>query len=366
MSGLPVAVIGAGWWATEFHIPGLLEHDDADLVAIVEANPERREAAAHHFGVDNAYASVDELLASGKAEAAVVATPSGTHYEVAQACLTSGVHVMVEKPMVIEPAHAAELTLEAERRGIVLTVGYTYQHTNAAKVAKACYEAGDIGDIVHAPALFASMVEAYYRGTPGDYQEIFEWTLTGPDPTTYSDPKRAGGGQAQTQVTHAIGLQLNTLGQRVRRVYAEMDDRGLPVDIVDSFSYRLQDGAIGGLSSTGNLRPREVHQRLNYYYGDRGYLIHDLQAGTLVAQTPGRGLWGVAGDEVGDPYPATATARHLVDLVTGRATTNLAPGRTATWAVEFLAAARESALSGAAVEVEDSLAAAAGRSAADD
>ena len=40
-----VAVIGTGWWSTYTHIPGLIGHPDAELVALCDRNPEALAAA---------------------------------------------------------------------------------------------------------------------------------------------------------------------------------------------------------------------------------------------------------------------------------------------------------------------------------
>ncbi len=46
-----IAVIGAGWWATEVHIPALLANPDAELVALVDTNPAKLASAMQHYGV---------------------------------------------------------------------------------------------------------------------------------------------------------------------------------------------------------------------------------------------------------------------------------------------------------------------------
>ena len=59
-----VAVIGTGWWSTYTHIPGLIEHPDAELVALCDRNPDALAAAAERYGIDRTYDDVGELLAN--------------------------------------------------------------------------------------------------------------------------------------------------------------------------------------------------------------------------------------------------------------------------------------------------------------
>jgi predicted dehydrogenase len=57
-------------------------------------------------------------------DAASVATPTNTHYEVARTLLAKGKHVLVEKPITDNTAHATELADLATRSGLILQVGH--------------------------------------------------------------------------------------------------------------------------------------------------------------------------------------------------------------------------------------------------
>lgn len=352
MDGRPrIGVIGTGWWATQFHIPGLAGYDGAELVAL--ADPDARKLAAAAAGHDVArFADAGELCRSGLVDGVVIAVPHAHHHAVARAALEAGVHVLVEKPMVLTAAHAWDLVDLAEARGLHLMVGYTYQFTRTAARLRELLRSGRIGELVAVAGLFASMVESYYRGRPQDYAEVFGFPVTGPSASTYADPAISGGGQAQTQVTHAMGMVLWATGQRVEQVSALMADRDLAVDLVDAISYRLEGGAIGTMAATGSLRPGQPQQQEFRYYGTEGFVLQDLLGGTLEAHLndgTSEVVEPLGADEV---YPAQATARGLADLIAGRGP-NLAPGREAAHTVEFLEAAYASARSGAPVRVAD-------------
>jgi predicted dehydrogenase len=57
-------------------------------------------------------------------DAASVATPTNTHYEIARSLLAKGKHVLVEKPITDNTEHAAELADLATRNELVLQVGH--------------------------------------------------------------------------------------------------------------------------------------------------------------------------------------------------------------------------------------------------
>lgn len=347
-----IAVVGTGWWSTEFHIPALKKYSDCELVALVEPNADKRKKAEAMFDIPAGYASVSEALSEMKIDGAVVATPSALHYPVAKELLQNGVHVMVEKPFTTIASDAHELVNLANSKSLHLTVGYTFQHTNAAKSLKRALDNEEIGEILLVNGLFASMAEAYYRGVPEQYKGIFKWAITGPDPGTFSDPKLAGGGQGQTQVSHAIGMILYAINKRATQVAAFMENRDLKVDLVDAMAFTCEGNTIGNLGSTGNLRDGDKHQQEFRYYGTKGYILHDMRNGELLVRNDKGHQYEITGSDIGDTYPALETSRHLVDLITGKAEVNLAPGLHAAWAVEFLEAAYESAATNSIVKIK--------------
>jgi predicted dehydrogenase len=69
-----------------------------------------------------AWAQIDALI--NRLDAAVIATPTALHHEVAEQLLSDGVHLLVEKPITRTVAEANRLITLAHRRGLVLQVGH--------------------------------------------------------------------------------------------------------------------------------------------------------------------------------------------------------------------------------------------------
>lgn len=349
-----IGVIGTGWWATQFHLPALVEYEGVELVGLADPDASKLAQAAERFGVESTFANPRDLLDTDIVDGVMVVVPHAFHYELAKAALDAGLHTFVEKPLVLTAADAWDLVQTAERQGLHLTVGYTYHHTRAAAKVRETIQQGRIGELIHVSGLFASMVESYYRGQPEDYRPVFDFPVTGPGESTYSDPSIAGGGQGMTQITHAMGMVLWATGRRADEVMAYMDNRDLAVDLVDAISYRLDNGAIGTMAATGSLAPGQPQQQEFRYYGTEGFILQDLLDGTVsIHRNDGSSdeIEPLSGDEV---YPAHLPSRRFADLIAGRGE-NLAPGRDAAHVVEFLEAAYRSAQSGAPVRI-DSLA----------
>ena len=92
-----------------------------EFVGVHDTATKAAEETARACGV-RAFASLDELAAASDALSLV--TPTTTHFELAQALLQQGKHVLVEKPMTSEAAQAAALVELAHRQQCVLQVGH--------------------------------------------------------------------------------------------------------------------------------------------------------------------------------------------------------------------------------------------------
>ncbi|MDW8466761.1 MAG: Gfo/Idh/MocA family oxidoreductase [Chloroherpetonaceae bacterium] len=72
------------------------ERKDVVFVGVYDKNPARSAEIARRFGT-RAFASLAECAQS--VDAAIVATTTSAHFEVASALMRCGVHLLIEKPM---------------------------------------------------------------------------------------------------------------------------------------------------------------------------------------------------------------------------------------------------------------------------
>ena len=120
---LNIAVIGTGVMGSN-HLRVLNRLDEAQIAAVVDADIVRAEEVAREFGV-RAFATVSEMLKdSEKIDGAVIATPTKFHIENAEELVSSGVAVLVEKPISISIAEAESLDALAISKGIPVSVGH--------------------------------------------------------------------------------------------------------------------------------------------------------------------------------------------------------------------------------------------------
>ena len=120
MSKLRVGVVGVGHIGKN-HARLYAEQTAAVFAAIYDTDQQKAEQLAAELGV-LAADSMDEFLE--QIDAASVATPTNSHFEVASRLLEHGKHALVEKPIADKPEHASELARIAAERQLVLQVGH--------------------------------------------------------------------------------------------------------------------------------------------------------------------------------------------------------------------------------------------------
>jgi predicted dehydrogenase len=117
---LRVGVVGVGHIGSN-HARLYAEIPSAEFTAVYDVDVTRGSSIAKKFGATSVR-SLDEFLEM--VDAASVATPTNTHYEIARSLLERGKHVLVEKPITNNTAHAAELAELGGRKGLILQVGH--------------------------------------------------------------------------------------------------------------------------------------------------------------------------------------------------------------------------------------------------
>jgi predicted dehydrogenase len=120
MKKLRVGVVGVGHIGKN-HARLYAEFSDAQFTAIYDTDQARARRLAEDFGIVAA-ASLEEF--TEQVDAVSIATPTNTHFEIAHQLLTRGKHLLVEKPIAENTAHATELAELAAARGLVLQVGH--------------------------------------------------------------------------------------------------------------------------------------------------------------------------------------------------------------------------------------------------
>lgn len=141
-----IAVVGCGRWGRNI-VRNL--HGLNALAAVADLDEASRERQARLFGVPG-HASLEQVIASGAAEAVAIATPSESHGPLALAALEAGLDVFVEKPMATRFRDGESLVRAARKGGRVLMVGHLLEYHGAVLKLKQLIDQGDLGQIEYA------------------------------------------------------------------------------------------------------------------------------------------------------------------------------------------------------------------------
>lgn len=350
-----IGVIGCGWWATEAHIPAIVANPDAELCAIADPDDANRLRAAKVFDIPTGrvFADCVTMLANVELDGAIVAVPHSEHAWVARLVLEHDLHLLLEKPMTIDPSDARALAKLAEFKNKELIVGYPWHFDRQVLAVRDAIASGLIGTIEYAACQSATVGRDLYRGDADSFRAGAGYIMVNsPGPGTYSDPRTAGGGQGQTQVTHSAALLFHMTGLRPSRVGAVTGSFELAVDLADSVLIMFSNGAIGSLASTGSVL-RGQREILRYQiFGSRGHVLFDVDAGAATIHLQGGEVRPVPVPAVAERHPERLPANNLVDVALGRAV-NGSPASIGVLTVEFVDALYRSARDGRLVDLNN-------------
>ncbi|MGI8912593.1 MAG: Gfo/Idh/MocA family protein, partial [Chloroflexota bacterium] len=146
MEKVRVAVLGAGLFASQAHLPGIQAHPQAELVALYSRSREQAErVAAKVGGVPEITTDLEALLARQDLDAVTVASSDDNHYRYTMAALRAGKHVFCEKPLAVNAHLAAEMVREAQARQRINQVGFIFRYTYCLQELRRLVKAGAIG-----------------------------------------------------------------------------------------------------------------------------------------------------------------------------------------------------------------------------
>ena len=138
-----VVLVGLGRMGKN-HLRVLRETPGYELVAVVDA----KAAAPADLGKIPLLRSVADL-SSIDFEAAVIATPTATHHDVALELIAMGKHLLVEKPISSTYALGAEVLAAAHAKNVKLAVGHVERFNPAVRKLREVIKQGALGTPIH-------------------------------------------------------------------------------------------------------------------------------------------------------------------------------------------------------------------------
>ena len=140
------AIIGPGWIAERF-VKSLKELSRQQVVAVSSRTQQKADAFAARWGIPQAYAQVDEMLARPDIDAVYVATPHNHHFPDGLRVLQAGKHVLIEKPFALNRREGAALKAEAMKQGTLAMEAMWCDYAPKYDVIRQLLEDGVLRDL---------------------------------------------------------------------------------------------------------------------------------------------------------------------------------------------------------------------------
>lgn len=268
-----VGLVGFGMAGRVFHGPLLSSVNGLELAAVLERSTNK--AAERYPGITT-YRSLDAMLEDSSLDLFVVATPSGTHFEIARQILEAGRNVVVDKPMAATAAQVAELMALAKKRKAWLIPFLNRRWDSDFQTLQKLLHEDSVGRVVYLESTFD------------------RWRPDRPTERLWKEDPAAGGGVLLDLGTHLADQALTLLG-KPQAVCAEVKRERDGDGANDCFTIRLSYSKMTAMLASNCLsalaRPRFHLRGTQGNYWKWGV---DPQEAALNAITRiGDGPWGV-------------------------------------------------------------------------
>ncbi len=276
MDQVRIAILGSGIIA-RYHARACRATPGVELVVAANWRPESLRAFAREWAIPRITTDNQEIADDPGVDAVIICLPNYLHKAETLRMLAAGKHVLVEKPMAMNAAEAAEMVRGAEQAGRALMVGHMWRFDNEVGWLRAAIADGLLGEIVK--------TKGYAIHPAG----------TGPK-GWFVEREKAGGGVVMDMGIHAVDTARFLLGEALPvKVYtAGMGTRYSAFDVEDQAAFVVQwDNGVYTLIETAAWQPfSEAPEGAAQVWGTRGYgrtfpsQLHLALAGTGGVFTP--------------------------------------------------------------------------------
>src|SRR4051794_9382279 len=145
MDRVRVGIVGVGNIAT-LNVPGYLQHEQCDVVALCDPRTDVLERRAREWNVDRSYTEIDALLADPDIDAVEILGPTPLHAEHVIAAARAGKHVSVQKPIANTVSDARRMVQAANDASVIFRVTEQACYYPPLRKARDLIASGIIGD----------------------------------------------------------------------------------------------------------------------------------------------------------------------------------------------------------------------------
>lgn len=256
-------VIGCGGIADRRTLPGMMGAENAELVAVMDANMTLAEAAKERYGAKYAFDSVEDLLALPEIQAVYIASPVVFHKEQTEAAAKAKKHILLEKPMTISSESSKELADICDKYGVKIGVGLMMRFHTYHQMMKKLIDDGKLGEIVSMRA----QLTCWYPDIPNNWRQ---------------QKSTSGGGALMDMGIHCVDLLQYISGLKAVEVTSMSGTQIFDYEVEDggSIIMRMENGAIAYVDSNFNIPDDAAVCKLEIY-GTEGSIFAEGTIGQV-------------------------------------------------------------------------------------
>jgi predicted dehydrogenase len=264
---LRAAVIGLGKLGI-LHAATLNALPGSRLVAITDSTKPVLSAIEGSMPLLRTFTDYEEMLAECKPDVVAIATPTGSHCEIASRCIEAGIATFIEKPLAARVEQVRPVIDALARHPVANMVGYMTRFMPTFRKAKGVIASGALGN--------GQMLRS----------NMYIWQLFKAGKGWRYSKRESGGGVLITQNSHLLDLLLwyfgdiDSVSARTRNLYsADVEDYA---HVVMTF----RSGLLGYLDASWSARHHRTPTISISYQAENGTLDVDDDEVRLYLEEP--------------------------------------------------------------------------------
>ena len=248
-------VIGCGGIADRRTLPGMMLADNAELIAVMDANKAAADSCKEKYNAKYAFDNIEDVLAIDEIQAVYIASPVFCHKEQAMAAADAGKDILIEKPVGLTAAEAEEIAAYCEAKGVKMGVGFMMRFHAYHEKMKEIVQSGKIGEIVSARA----QLTCWYPEMENCWRQ---------------DMKLSGGGAMMDMGVHCVDLIRYITGLEVQEAAGICGNQVFKYSVEDAGAVimKLSNGAIAYVDANFNIPDAAAKCKIEFY-GTKGSIF---------------------------------------------------------------------------------------------
>ncbi|MCG2725382.1 MAG: Gfo/Idh/MocA family oxidoreductase [Elusimicrobia bacterium] len=256
MQKLKGAIIGFGEVVKKAHVPAFLNHKERfKISAIADIRSETLKQAEKYFPKAARYSSLEELLNKEKnLDFVDIASPPMLHAKLINQVLNANLHVLCEKPLVLDTKDFAKIKNRSMEKNLCLFTAHNWKNSPQMLKIKEILDSDALGNIRY-----------------GEFHTLRQRPSISSLKGWRKDPKLSGGGILIDHGWHVFYLILNMLRKKPLSISAklEMSEEENPIDEIASCKIHFDNA-----SATMHLSWKSpVRKNTAAIYGNKGLLL---------------------------------------------------------------------------------------------